>query len=251
MYISTNTVHIPVEDFQFPVGFQLDENNRWVILSKLIPWDEFEQEYASLFDEKMGAPAKLFRMALGSLLIQQILNITDRETVAQIKENPYLQYFLGLNSYEYKAPYDSSMLVYFRRRIKTELIDKINRQIVQQTLEKQEEKKKETEQKEPEEKNKGRLILDASAIPSDIKYPTDLRLLNHAREILNKLIDKLYKPLKGKLEKKPRTDRKQGRKSYLKVAKKKRVTEKERKKAIKIQLGYVERNLGYIEDFWF
>lgn len=88
MYISTNTVHIPVEDFQFPVGFQLDENNRWVILSKLIPWDEFEQEYASLFDEKMGAPAKSFRMALGSLLIQQILNITDRETVAQIKENP-------------------------------------------------------------------------------------------------------------------------------------------------------------------
>ena len=84
--------------------------------------------------------------------------------------------------------------------------------------------------------------------PSDIKYPTDLGLLNHARQILNKLIDKLYKPLKGKLEKKPRTERKEARKNYLKVAKRKRVTNKERRKAIKKQLRYVERNLGYIED---
>ena len=97
MYISTITVHCSVEDFQFPVGFQLDENNRWVILSNLIPWSEFESEYASFFNEKMGAPAKSFRLALGSLLIQQILNLSDRETVAQIRENPYLQYFFPLH----------------------------------------------------------------------------------------------------------------------------------------------------------
>ena len=90
-------------------------------------------------------------MALGSLLIQQILNLSDRETVAQIKENPYLQYFLGLNSYEYKAPFDSSMLVYFRKRIKTELVNQINRQIVKQTLSIESEKNTETE---AEEKNK-------------------------------------------------------------------------------------------------
>ncbi len=136
MYISTTTVQISVEDFQLREGFHLDENNRWVILSNLIPWEQFEKEYASLFDEKIGAPAKSFRLALGSLLIQQILN---------------------------------------------------------------------------------------------------------------KLIDKLYQPLKGKLEKKPKTDRKEARKKYLKVAKKKRVTKKERRKAIKQQLRYVSRNLGYIE----
>ena len=142
MYISTNTVPTSVADFQFPAGFHLDENNRWVILSKLIPWREFEEEYASLFDEKIGAPAKPFRLAEGSLLIQQILNITDRETRAQIEENPYLQYFLGLNFYEYKAPFDSSMLVYFRKRIKTEVIDKINKQIIKQALETQDQEKK-------------------------------------------------------------------------------------------------------------
>ena len=141
MYISTTTVQKEVEDFQIRDNFHLDENNRWVILSKLIPWSEFEEQYANLFDDKIGAPAKPFRLALGSLLIQQILNITDRETVEQIRENPYLQYFLGLNYYEYKAPFNSSMLVYFRKRIKQEIIDKINRQIVKQTSLTEEKKK--------------------------------------------------------------------------------------------------------------
>ena len=155
MYISTTTVQKEVEDFHLRDGFHLDENNRWVILSKLIPWSEFEEQYASLFDEKIGAPAKSFRLALGSLLIQQILNITDRETVEQIKENPYLQYFLGLNSYEYKAPFNSSMLVYFRKRINQEIIDKINRQVVKQTLEDPEEKKTPRQKKKRKKKTKG------------------------------------------------------------------------------------------------
>ena len=141
MYISTDTVHKEVDDFQLRDGFHLDQNNRWVILSKLIPWCDFEQQYASCFDEKIGAPAKSFRVALGSLLIQQILNLSDRETVEQIKENPYLQYFLGLNCYQYKAPFDSSTLVYFRKRINRELIETINRQIVKETLEENQEKK--------------------------------------------------------------------------------------------------------------
>ena len=47
----------------------------------------------------MGALAKPFRMALGALIIKEKLGISDRETVEQIKENPYLQYFIGLESY--------------------------------------------------------------------------------------------------------------------------------------------------------
>jgi hypothetical protein len=32
-------------------------------------------------------------MALGALIIKEKLGSSDRETVEQIKENPYLQYF--------------------------------------------------------------------------------------------------------------------------------------------------------------
>ncbi|WP_353948434.1 transposase [Sporolactobacillus sp. Y61] len=36
------------------------------------------------------------RLALGALIIQQRQGTTDWETVLQITENPYMQYFLGL-----------------------------------------------------------------------------------------------------------------------------------------------------------
>ncbi len=51
-------------------------------MANLIPWSEFEAEYASLFSEEMGAPAQTFRIALGTLIIQERLGISDRETGA-------------------------------------------------------------------------------------------------------------------------------------------------------------------------
>ena len=85
-------------------------------MASLIPWSDFEEEYASIFSLGMGAPAKSFRIALGALIIKEKLGISDRETIEQIKENPYLQYFIGMSSYNNKAPFDSSMLVHFRVR---------------------------------------------------------------------------------------------------------------------------------------
>jgi len=95
-------------------------------MASLIPWSEFEEEYALIFSEEMGAPAKSFRMALGALIIKEKLGISDRESIEQIKENPYLQYFIGMSSYSQDTPFDSSMLVHFRHRIDVELVNIIN-----------------------------------------------------------------------------------------------------------------------------
>jgi hypothetical protein len=38
-------------------------------------------------------------------------------------------------------------------------------------------------------------LLDATCTPADIKYPTDVGILNKAREKTEKIIDKLYKEL--------------------------------------------------------
>jgi IS5 family transposase len=48
----------------------LTADNRWVKMAKLIPWSEFEEDYAENFPTEMGAPAKSFRMALGALIIK-------------------------------------------------------------------------------------------------------------------------------------------------------------------------------------
>ncbi len=83
---------------------------------------------------------------------------------------------------------------------------------------------------------------------ADLAYPTDLGLLNQARKQTEKIIDKLYKPLQIKLDKKPRTYRNLARKDYLEVAKKRRPTRNKRIKAIRKQLQDLKRNLSHIEQ---
>ena len=100
-------------------------------MAQLIPWSEFESEYAQNFPTEKGAPAKSFRMALGALIIKEKLGISDRETVEQIRENPYLQYFVGQSSYSNELPFDPSLLVHFRQRISPNLINNVNERMVE------------------------------------------------------------------------------------------------------------------------
>lgn len=218
-------------------GGQLDEENRWIEMSKMIPWEEYEEEYAKNFTENKGAPAKSFRMALGALIIKEMLGISDRETVEQIKENSYLQYFIGMESYSSEAAFNASTMVHFRKKIGMELINKMNKEIVKNVEDVVSEKKE----------NEGKLLLDATCTPADIKYPTDIGILNEAREKTEKIIDKLYEEIKEKRKEKPRTYREVARKEYLAIAKKRRVSKKERRKGTKKQLGYIKRNLSHIE----
>jgi transposase, IS5 family len=84
-------------------------------------------------------------------------------------------------------------------------------------------------------------------VPADIRYPNDLGLLNQAREQTERIIDRLYKHIKEKANKKPRTYRNKARKEYLLVAKKRKITRNDRRKAVKKQLQYIKRNLEAIE----
>ena len=94
--------------------------------------------------------------------------------------------------------------------------------------------------------NRGRMLVDATACPQDIAYPTDLGLLNPSCEKCDEIIDKLFTPmLHGAV--KPRTYREKGRKAYLSIAKKKNKTRTELKTAIGRQLRYVKRDLKTID----
>lgn len=104
---------------------------------------------------------------MSALIIQERLEISDRETVEQIRETPYLQYFIGLTNYQTEAPFDASMMVYFRKRIKLNILNKINQEMVKKDREIIEEKesdaRREERGEESERFNAGKLRLDATA----------------------------------------------------------------------------------------
>lgn len=249
MYRKDNPHQLQFEDFYIPFGGKLRSDNRWVILSKLIPWQEIEQEYAGNFEGRdSGNEAKKARIAFGALVINERLGLTDRETVLQIQENPYLQYFLGFPEYEDKPPFDHSSMVHFRKRFDKATLAKINEMIVLQAMAPQDtpEPPKEKSDDDPPADNQGKLIMDATCTPADITYPTDLKLLNEAREKTEEMIDVMHTPSVGK-RKKPRSYRQRARQDYLAVAKQKKPGPKKIRKAIRKQLGYLSRNLKTIE----
>jgi hypothetical protein len=218
-----------------------------VELADLIPWADFETKYSkSLEGSGDGPPAKSVRVALGALVIKERLGTSDRETVEQIRENPYLQYFLGFKEYDEDPPFHPTMFVLFRKRLTKDMIAEVNDAVA--LKEKSKKPKDDSDDSDEPPSNKGKLLVDASCTPADITFPTDLKLLNKAREKSEEIIDVLHKPYIG-IRKKPRTYRRQARKIFLAAAKSKRLSKGKRRKAIRKQLGYLKRNLKSIKTF--
>jgi hypothetical protein len=200
--------------------------------------------------------------------------LDDRETVEQISENIYMQYFLGYSSFINEKPFDASLFVEIRKRLGLDVINEINDKIISLKTKIQEkassaqkkessppseketggdtassvppspEAPQEVSEEAPAVEHKGRILFDATACPQDIAYPTDLDLLSKARKIAEGLIDQLY--VSALHEQKPRTYREKAHKRYLQTAQKKQKPKKEIRRAVGAQLGYLRRDIQII-----
>jgi hypothetical protein len=229
---------ISLFDFGEISGIELNPDNRWIKISQLIDWDTLEAKYSKVYCDDNGRPGTSVRLALAAMLIKQIEGLTDEEIVLHISENPYMQYLCGFNQFKIDPPFVSSMMVEFRRRFGEEIIREINESMFK------------NDKAEPESapENHGTIILDATCTPADIAFPQDIKLCNDAREKTEEIIEILHKPLRGKKQK-PRLDKKKAKKEFKKIAKMKKRKSKEMRCAIRNQLSYIRRNLGYIDEY--
>lgn len=78
------------------------------------------------------------RVVIGSLIIKHMCDLSDRETVQQIQENMYMQYFIGYSSFSNEEPFDPSLFVEFRKRLGAEQINAINEKILHMSTQKNE-----------------------------------------------------------------------------------------------------------------
>ena len=274
MYRRLSPGQLSFVDFYLPFGGKLSGDNRWVKLAALVPWEEFEATYADQLNSSQGAPAKSFRLALGALIIKEKLGLSDEETVQQVRENPYLQYFLGFHEYRDEAPFEASMMTHFRQRLSGGLLPAVNQRVIEVALVLEESESAAAENppgggeavgeamgaaaaESPETEaptegdevpHQGRLLLDASVAPADIRYPTDWDLLHQARTSSERILDRLYQTMARPPAKKPRTYRQKARRAYLKVAKQRRPSARVRRKAVGQQLRYLRRNLKHIDE---
>ena len=131
-----------IEEFSTPFEQKIPSNNRWVKLSKIIPWDELASIYNKAMTPKKGRPSIDSRRIIGAIIIKHKLNLSDEETVQQILENAYLQYFLGYTSYEDKPVFSPTLFVEIRKRLGEKRFNEMHDSIIDIALQTKPKKKK-------------------------------------------------------------------------------------------------------------
>ena len=246
MYKAGKPVQTTFEGFNQSCGMKLDRRDEWVVVADGIDWRAVEEKYRGAFPSKRGRPALGARMALGALIIQRRAGLSDRELVKEVARNPYYQYFIGMEGYQAKCPFGHGVLPELRKRFGMEFINEVN-EVVARNARPTPEHAGDREGRPSANGNLGTMILDATCSPSNIRFPQDFSLLNEAREKLDAMIDGFH--AEAGEGRRPRTYRRVLRKAFLAMAKAKRRPEKKMRSLVRVMLGAVRRNLGFVDAY--
>lgn len=116
--------------FETPFSRSSASDNRWVVLAGQLPWDILVNIYQKqMGNDRTGVGGINPRVALGCLIIKHICDLSDRESIQQIRENVDMQYFIGYSSFYDTEPFDPSLFVERRKRLGQEQINRINERI--------------------------------------------------------------------------------------------------------------------------
>ena len=251
MYKTQISRQLAFDDFNQSCGMKLRRDDEWCVLADRIDWKSAEAIYSANFKSDRGHPAAPVRQALGALVIQRRMGLSDRALVKAIGENPYYQYFIGLPSFSDRCPFTYSTLAGFRKRITVEMLQAVNETFLKTAAPTPEhtpsKKARAASPSEGDTGNAGTMILDATCSPSNIRYPQDFSLLNEAREKTDAMIDALHLQVNAKGVRHPRTYREVLHKAYLSVAKAKRRTAKQVRALVRKLLCALQRNIGFID----
>ena len=239
---------LSLELFEHPFETELDRKNRWVVLAKLVPWDDLANIYCSKLNATSGRRSVDVRTVIAALIVKHKLKLDDRGTVDMIAENLYLQYFCGLKAFTTKPVFDASLFVDIRKRMGGEEFDAFNKIVIDAAENQKPHQSRIKRKGGGNGRNRGTLKVDATVADQEISYPTDLKLLNECRENLERIIDILY-DAKADADK-PRTYRRVARKSYLGIAKKKKKPQKVIRKGVKQQLQFVSRDIKAVDGLF-
>jgi len=213
-----------------PFKDHLDLRNRWINLSDLIDWKGFEKTYSQTFSHT-GRPGIAARKLIGALILKHILCMSDEEITRQITENPYLQYFIGLDDFRSRPPFHHTSLSNARKRLGEKEFDEFENYLIESLI------------RDKLIKPKG-FHVDATVFESNVTYPTDSGILNKAREFCVDQIRLLSKIAGQKI----RTSCRKAKKECRSFQKKRRKTKKEIRRMTKSLLQYLRRNIAQLTE---
>jgi IS5 family transposase len=152
----------------------IDPGHSLAKLAKAIDWERLDDVFGSTYCPDNGRPAISTRLMVALHYLKYTHNLSDEDVVAGWVENPYWQYFSGMKYFEHKMPINPSSMCRWRKRIG----DAGAEQLLQETIEAG------LKLKAVKAFQLKRVNVDTTVQEKEIRFPTDARLYDRARERL-------------------------------------------------------------------
>jgi transposase, IS5 family len=157
-----------------PLRKMLDPQHSLYLLAQSINWQVFDEQFGPLYADGVGRPALSTRLMVALHYIKHLYDLSDDLVLAGFLENPYWQFFCGMEYFQHKLPCDPTSLVKWRKRVGAEGISQLLKETLDAAKRQQALKTQEIES----------VNVDTTVQEKAIAFPTDARLYHKARRAL-------------------------------------------------------------------
>ncbi len=207
----------------------IDSRHPLVSVSLTINWSTFEKEFGASFTDE-GRPAVDTRLMVSLHYLKYTYDLSDEEIVLRWSENPYWQYFSGMQYFEHGLPIDPSSMTRWRKRIGVDGAESLFKETIQSALKNGYLKIKDCQ----------KVSVDTTVQTKAVRFPTDARLYERMRATLVKSAEAENIPLRQTYDRVgPRSLRRQQNYSHVKQFKR---SDRETRR-LKTILGRVTRDI--------
>ena len=158
-------------------------------------------------------------MVIAALIIKHKLSLSDEETILTIQENPYMQYMCGLTEYSDQPIFDPSLFTTIRKRITIEDVNALTLELAKKAQQKKGKDDNDEDNTFSGMTQPTDVKADATCADAEVRYPTDIDLVEDGSKYIDRMIDKVC-GIK-KIRKPAGVERNRIRAIYLNVIKRK------------------------------
>jgi IS5 family transposase len=167
----------PQEDlFRSELYQIIDLRHSLVRLAKTVDWNRLDELFGATYSPDQGRPAISTRLMVSLHFLKYRHNLSDEDVLSGWLENPYWQYLGGMKFFEHTFPIDPSSMTRWRNRIGEAGAEALLKETIEAGL----------KLKAVKPSQLARINVDTTVQEKDIRFPTDARLYDRARERLVK-----------------------------------------------------------------
>ncbi len=163
-----------VELFKVELTRFLDLEHPMVKLADRIEWEAFHEAFDAMWSDGKGRPAIDTRLMVSLHYLKYTFDLSDEDVVEAWVQNPYWQYLSGMRYFQHEAPLDPSSMSRWRGRAGQAGAEELLEQTIRTGL----------ETKAIKTSQLKRVNVDTTVQEKDVRFPTDSRLYDRARERL-------------------------------------------------------------------